>query len=471
MGNIIFFDDDNSEVNNDVDNIIDDEQNVEINQTLSDDGNSKNMKKKTNKKKNRFKVLALTFVILLAVLGTAYGVVSSVYGKFKIDRATLLGGITTNNKGGKDGGLFDIFKSKEAINVFILGTDKSGYLTDSMMLIHYDIKSRATSLISIPRDYRIELNDEMQKKLKIKKKYIKLTELNSYAKAAKLESTASYTTKAVEEMLDIKIDHMVLFEIEAFRKVVDAVGGVEVYVPQNYEYHDPIQNLSISLKKGTQLLNGKQAEGLVRFRQTNSHTGYGDFGRMEAQQYFLSAFVKKVVSMDTLFNFPAVLDSVSDSIYTDADFNQALSLFNTVKSADMTRIYTHTLPGEGKMIDGLYFFIPPTHEEITKLVTEWFENDKSPVKSSKDYKILVQSASKDKAMSEKVIQDLQKNGFTAEYAGRYAENYTMKSQIIVPENGLGQDIKKFLKMSEIVVDPSKLKEEKTIILIVGNVEM
>ena len=55
--------------------------------------------------------------------------------------------------------------------------------------------------------------------------------------------------------------------INGFRNIIDAIGGVEFDVPIRMFYNDPEQNLHIDLQKGKQLLNGKKAEMLVRFRQ------------------------------------------------------------------------------------------------------------------------------------------------------------------------------------------------------------
>jgi LCP family protein required for cell wall assembly len=87
------------------------------------------------------------------------------------------------------------------------------------------------------------------------------------------------------------------FTFDAFRETIDALGGVEFDVPQNMNYDDPQQGLSIHLKKGYQLLDGDKAEQLVRFR----NYPMGDIDRTKVQFDFLYSFggvyKKEILSM------------------------------------------------------------------------------------------------------------------------------------------------------------------------------
>lgn len=403
------------------------------------------------------------------MVASIYFLLGKYYERIKIDRQKISNNITKPENGNANGQLENEKEQKKQINVLLLGTDQGGYLTDSMLLVHYNIESKSTSLISIPRDYKIDLSEEMQEEIKTKHKFIKLTELNSYAKSAGRKSPASYTTKAIEELTGVQIDHMVLFEIPAFKRLVDAVGGVEVYVPQNYHYDDPTQNLHIHLEKGTQVLNGKMAEGLVRFRQGNNHKGYGDFGRMEIQQYFFTAFIKKFISLDTILNFNEIMESIGDFIDTDASLNEAIGILTEIKNADFSRIYSHTLPGTNNVYGGLYFYDPPSKKELHSLVQKWFEDDATQKKSSKEFEIIVKNSGNSDAKCKAIVDKLNESGYNAKFGG-YHEEYMVKSQIIVPEKGYGIDLKEFSALAEIVVDKTLIEEENTIYFIVGKIE-
>ena len=70
------------------------------------------------------------------------------------------------------------------------------------------------------------------------------------------------------------------------------------------EYNDPYQDLEIYIEKGTQTLNGKDAEGYVRFRQGFDENGnfvnYGDIFRKENQNRFIKAFISQHVTLRNL---------------------------------------------------------------------------------------------------------------------------------------------------------------------------
>ncbi len=350
--------------------------------------------------------------------------------------------------------------------ILLAGTDKGGYLTDSMMAIRIDLTSKRISLFSIPRDYKIELTEEVQNAIKHYSKYIKLTELHSYAKMAKTESPISFTAKAIEELTDLKFDYIVVFKIKAFKKVVDAVGGVEVYVPRNMNYDDPIQHLHIHLTRGYHLLDGKGAEGLLRFRTDNDHSGYGDFGRMEMQQYFLKEFVKKLISLESALNFNEIFDAIKDFVQTDATLNDALFLLNEVKDIDLSQVYSHTLPGKDAWINNGYYYNPPEISELHDFVARQIEIDLQPsVDAEKQALIILNGTGKSK-MAAKYQEKLETAGYTVESIGDYHGERKLKTRIIVQNEADGKDLKQFFNLSEIVVDP----DIETITIVLGQIE-
>ena len=104
-------------------------------------------------------------------------------------------------------------------------------------------------------------------------------------------------------IFDVKVS------FEAFDYLVDSIGGIEYNVPINMDYDDPGQDLAIHLKAGPQKLNGKQAEGLVRFRK-----GYDnqDIGRVESTaELLLNEFLKQVMNADTIFSNPSAYINTS----------------------------------------------------------------------------------------------------------------------------------------------------------------
>lgn len=411
----------------------------------------------------------ISLAIIVTIVVVAYGITTQLYKPFVTERTV------------EEKPLIKVDESKdtkpatfeaETLNILLMGTDKSGLRTDTMMVIHYNQKTKTTSLFSIPRDYRIEVSDELKELIHYRSDHMKMTEMHSYGKAADYSSPASLTTQVAEELMNIKIDHFVLINIAGFKKVVDSVGGVEVNVPQNLEYHDPSQDLHISLKAGLQTLDGEMAEQFVRFRQSNSHKGYGDFGRMEMQQYFLTAFVKKLFSANSIFNMTQIYASLTEFVTTDATLEDAIGILNTAKDADLKRVYAHTLPSVSETINGGSYQIPPPTEELIAFVQDTIESDKAPLEDSKQIPIKILNGTSKKDLTESTKEMLTLAGYTITDAVKYNGARTMRTRIVVPREGLGHDLKAYFEFSEVVVDPTQFKEEdpEMILVILGSIQ-
>lgn len=93
----------------------------------------------------------------------------------------------------------------------------------------------------------------------------------------------------VNELTGLNIKYYVKIDNNALIKLVDILGGIEFDIPIDMDYDDKSQNLHIHLKKGTQTINGKKAEMLLRFRHNNNGTSYSkeygdnDYGRMRTR--------------------------------------------------------------------------------------------------------------------------------------------------------------------------------------------
>lgn len=141
--------------------------------------------------------------------------------------------------------------------------------------------------------------------------------------------------------------------------IVDKVGGVEVDVPVRMKYDDPTQNLHIDLKKGTQVLNGKQAEQFVRYRKGNDGSGYarGDLQRTEVQQQFIKNFISTVLSAKNLTKIPDLINVALDNTDTNITAREALKYSTDVMKIDTSNISSCTAPGEAKYINNISYFV------------------------------------------------------------------------------------------------------------------
>lgn len=149
----------------------------------------------------------------------------------------------------------------------LIGKDKVGANTDSLMLLTYDVGDQTVNVASIPRDTKVDV-DRRNKKIN----------------AAFANGGIEGLEQEVSQLLGIPIDYYIKVDVNAFVALIDAVKGIDFYVPCDMDYDDPWQDLSIHYKEGMQHLNGQQALEVCRFRHNNDMSGYSDTGRMETQR-------------------------------------------------------------------------------------------------------------------------------------------------------------------------------------------
>ena len=247
----------------------------------------------------------------------------------------------------------DQTKVKEIINVAVLGTDEDGFRADVNMLVSFNTKTKELHMISVPRDTRVTMTDDMIEHLEEENAYIpeqngvygqcKLTELHAYAGEG---NRSAFSVAMMEELMGVKVDYYVKVDLTAFKKIVDAVGGVDFYVPMNM-YWDMTDTGGplINLREGMQYLDGDKAEQLVRYRD-----GYvqKDLKRIEVQQDFIMALIEKVCSSETLMNdLDDLVNVVLDCTESDITVKEALKYVKYVKDLDPAKITSDTLPIDG----------------------------------------------------------------------------------------------------------------------------
>ena len=274
-------------------------------------------------------------------------------------------------------------KIKDVINVAVFGTDEDGFRADVNMVVSFNTTTKELHMISVPRDTRVVLTDDMIDYLEKEDEYVpnrngvygqcKLTEVHAYAGKG---NRCAFSVAMLEDLLDVEIDYYVKFDLTAFKKVVDAVGGVDFYVPQDM-YWDMTDTGGplINLREGMQHLDGDKAEQLVRFRD-----GYAqkDLKRIEVQQEFITALIEKVCSSQTLMSkLDDLVEVVLDCTESDVTVTEALKYVKYVKDLDPAKITSDTVPGEG----GSYFDMD---EEGTKELIDWRIHGIEPVADETD---------------------------------------------------------------------------------------
>lgn len=251
----------------------------------------------------------------------------------------------------------------------IFGLDAGNGNTDTIMVATFDVPNQKIGLMSIPRDTVISQN---------------YTTAFNKVNAAYARDNVEGLKQEVSELLGIPIDYYVKVKLTAFEKLVDAVGGVWFDVPFDMDYDDPLQDLSIHLKKGYQPLNGEQAMGLVRYRQDNNHEGYGDVGRAGTQQAFIKSMLSQVLTGASLDTVPELVDILLNYVDTDASLNDMLYFGRALIGIDLNGALSMlTLPSEwhspymwvkkDEALTAINGLLNPYTTELTLEMVEFFE--------------------------------------------------------------------------------------------------
>lgn len=237
-------------------------------------------------------------------------------------------------------------------NILCAGVDEGKTNADTIVVISFNTKENKINLLSVPRDTMSNVPRE-----------------NKKINASFGEGGIKETIKEVEMLTDLHIDRYVVTSFEAFEKAIDAIGGVEMDVPQDLEYDDPYQDLHIDLKKGLQRLDGKKALQFVRFRK-----GYitGDIGRIGAQQLFFKALAQQLTSVEAIKGYPTLANIVSEDMTTDLTVPEMLWFAKAGLKVDLqSGVRMFLLPGTGTYIDGISYYIPSA-QALIKMLNEHF---------------------------------------------------------------------------------------------------
>lgn len=193
----------------------------------------------------------------------------------------------------------------------------------------------------------------------------------------------TYLSTLIYYYFGIPIDYQAQVNLNGFRGIVDAVGGVDLEVPGRMYYVDPYQDLYIDLYPGQQHLDGKKAEGFVRYRK---YVG-GDVDRLKAQKIFLDAFMKKLTSPSIVTKIDDIVSVINDNLYTSISFTDMLRFAKKAIGMDLsTDISITPLPGVGEYIGNVSYFIA-YKDDAAKLINESF-NVYNSQKSVSDFDMI-----------------------------------------------------------------------------------
>ncbi len=229
---------------------------------------------------------------------------------------------------------------RDRVNILFIGVDsvEGTHRADTIALASFDLNSRSVGVISIPRDTRVRVPG---------RGWTKINHAYAYGGIKLLEET-------LKGFLALPVDYYVKIDYKGFIKLVDLIGGVELYVEKNMRYVDKWGGLYINLKKGYQRLDGKKALEYVRFR----HDAEGDIGRVKRQWKFLKAVVKKIKSGDMWKRLPSIAVEAVKVVETNLTPEQLIYIVSLFRGIDFSKIRWGMVPGHPAYIDGISYWLP-----------------------------------------------------------------------------------------------------------------
>lgn len=375
-------------------------------------------------------------------------------------------------------------KERGEINktIAVFGVDKDETRTDVILVVNFNSMTNKVKVLSIPRDTKVTWSERQRSKYNQLTGYsISVTKLNEMSAYGQIYNNPAnirdFTINEIENILTVPIDNYVIVNIEAFNKIVDAIGGVEVDVPQRMYYQDTSQNLYIDLQPGPQTLYGKDAEGLVRYRH-----GYveGDVGRIRTQQVFLEAFAKKVMSPAILNNLPSIITSLFTYVKTDIALTEVFDYLTLLNDFELDNLEFHTLPGEGASYEGpSYFYID--QGELSSLIKDVFydttvageEPEATPGSTStgesmapiidQGVSIEIYNATEAKGLAGTLKDTLQKKGYNVARIDNYEEGTISESVIYAKDETKARQFLEYMESAKIIQDSSIERDIKIII--------
>ena len=288
--------------------------------------NSNIPSRKAKKKRRVWPWVLLFFCFAAAAIGGALFASSSLLDK-RVEKAI-------------DDGLLT---AKDKSTIMIMGIDERDDdvgRSDTLMIASLDPKKNQVSLLSVPRDTRVKIKGHGFDKIN----------------AAYAYGHEQLSQNTVENLLGVNIDHYIIINSKSFKKIIDAIGGIDINVPKRMHYEDPWDDdggLVIDFQPGMQHMDGAKAITYVRYRDEE-----GDLGRIRRQQDFMKACMDKLVSPAIIPQLPTVIKEVIGSIKTDLSLRQLLEFAGTLKESKNNGLKTDMVPGRPLYIDGISYWIP-----------------------------------------------------------------------------------------------------------------
>ncbi|MFA5248510.1 MAG: LCP family protein [Patescibacteria group bacterium] len=363
-----------------------------------------------------------------------------------------------------------ILKGEEEgkINILFLGMGgrghEGGLLTDTIMLSTLDSKNKKVALLSIPRDLSIPLENSTE--------WTKINNINAFAEVKEKNSGGVAISQALADVLETPIDYYVRVDFEGFTKIIDRLGGLDIYVENTFDdysypitgrednpdYYSRYEHLHFDV--GWQKMNGETALKYARSRHGNNGEG-SDFARAKRQQIILQAAKDKLLKTENLFNpvvLTGIISDLNEHVSTNLKIWEIIKLWSSFKNITKEDVISKVIDdGANGLLYatrnsiGSYILMPKNGDfsEIKYLLENIFAEpsvaDKAIVLPEK-VTVEIKNGTWINGLAQRVALDLEKSGFVTNNVGNASRQNFEKS--VIYDLTFGEKIKSLAVLKE-----------------------
>jgi len=357
--------------------------------------------------------------------------------------------------------------SQDRVNILVVGVDKRSRegdipsRTDTIFIVTVDPKTNSTGILGIPRDLLVDIpyaSGTGTYEDRINTVYV-VGEMNGYDQGG-----VSLLKEVIKSNFDIDIDKYVMVDFEGFEELIDALGGIDVdvpdavYDPYYSETELPGDYLPQYFEPGRQHMDGQTALAYSRIRFSSD-----DFDRIQRQQRVIFATIDKAKSLNLLTDAPTLWSRYKDTIKTDisdvlipsyADLaNRVKDNINAVSLGPVTVPYT-TPQGAAVLVGD--------HEAIARIVDSMFKDKpgSTPVTQAtpEPVRVQIQNGAGVEGLARDVMQLISTKGYPLEdlSTDNVFDGETHVSSAIIDINGTHQG-NGFLLARYLGLDPARVR--------------
>ncbi len=350
--------------------------------------------------------------------------------------------------------------SHEPIWVLLLGSDarpgESAARADSIILARLDPDNKKVTMLSVPRDTRVQIPGHGINKLN----------------AATAYGGSALMIRTLQELTGLPIDHYLKIDFEGFKQGVDAMGGIRMDIERSIydpQAADHVKSAS-RIDSGAQIDDGAKALTFVR-----GHARSGEAcTRIRNQQKFLSEFISQAVEPSKITQLPNIASSVATHLDTDMSVRELVDLAQMFKGMDHDSMVGYTIPSSTGTIGGVSYVLPD--EKALEALVDAIKRGETPDEDGLggeglDFGIAVVNATDVKGAAGRLATSLERRGFKVERVTSGAPAATSGRSVVLYRNAThveeAQLVAHVLGEWPVVIDSSSISSQADVVVVVG----